>query len=247
MARGSAECLPFRSWDNVMSRNPKRIVVVEDEPEIEELIRFRLEREGYEVHTSGAGDHALRLIPRVMPDLIVLDLMLPDVDGLEVCRRLRADRTTRSIPIVMLTARSEESDIVVGLELGADDYLTKPFSPRILVARIRAVLRRREDRGSEPGAVLRQHDLVLHPGRHEVRRGDAILPLTPTEFRILQTLMARPGWVFRREQIADEIHDGDVAVTERSIDVHIVSLRKKLGASGDLIETVRGVGYRFRE
>lgn len=244
MRRGAEHEKPGRSE---MSRKPKRIAVVEDELEIEELLRFHLEREGYEVHSFDSGEKALRLIPRIRPDLVVLDLMLPDVDGLEICRQLRLDKATRSIPVVMLTARGEESDVVVGLELGADDYVTKPFSPRVLVARLRAVLRRAEDASSDTGAVLTRHELMLHPGRHEVRHGDKRVPVTPTEFRILQTLMMRPGWVLGRDQIADEIHDGDVAVTVRSIDVHIVSLRKKLGAAGELIETVRGVGYRFRE
>jgi len=221
--------------------------MVEDEQEIQELVRYHLEREGYEVTCTQSGEHALRLIARKLPALVILDLMLPDVDGLTICRQLKAARETRDIPIIMLTARTEDAAIVTGLELGADDYITKPFSPRVLVARIRTVLRRHVAHEPDEGSVIRRHDWRIHPRRHEITFQDRPINATPTEFRILQTLMLRPGWVFSRDQIADAIHDGELVVTERSIDVHIASLRKKLGDGARWIETVRGVGYRFRE
>jgi two-component system phosphate regulon response regulator PhoB len=173
--------------------------------------------------------------------------MLPGVDGLEVCRQLKSHPATRDIPIIMLTAKSEEADIVTGLELGSDDYITKPFSPRVLTARIRAALRRNVPAEAEDAQVIRSHNLVIHPGRHEVLVDDEPVGLTPTEFRVLHTLAARPGWVFTRGQIADAVHGGELVVTERSVDVHIVGLRKKLGEASQWIETVRGVGYRFKE
>jgi len=225
----------------------KRIFVVEDEEEIQELVRYNLAKEGFVVSCVDSGEEALRKIPRERPDLIVLDLMLPGVDGLEVCRSLKGDSSTRDIPIVILTAKGEEADVVTGLELGADDYVTKPFSPRVLTARIRAALRRDTMRRPGDGSVIRNHNIVIHPGRHEVRVDDQLVSLTPTEFRVLHTLALRPGWVFSRGQIADSVHGGELIVTERSVDVHIVGLRKKLGDAGRWIETVRGVGYRFKE
>jgi two-component system phosphate regulon response regulator PhoB len=179
--------------------------------------------------------------------LIVLDLMLPGVDGLEVCRTLKRDPDTASIPLVMLTAKGEEADIVTGLEMGADDYLTKPFSPRVLIARIRAVLRRKSDEPLDEQEELRIHDLTIHPGRHEVLVNGIAVPLTATEFRVLYVLAQRPGWVFTRYQIANSVHGGDYIVTDRSVDVQIVGLRKKLGDAAEYIETIRGVGYRFKE
>ncbi len=224
----------------------RRIFVVEDEEEIQELVRYNLAKEGFVVSATDSGEEALRKIPRERPDLVVLDLMLPGVDGLEVCRSLKRDSSTRDIPVIMLTAKSEEADVVTGLELGADDYITKPFSPRVLTARVRAALRRHTSPPTDM-SVIRAHNIVIHPGRHEVLVDDVQVNLTPTEFRVLQTLALRPGWVFTRGQIADSVHGGELVVTERSVDVHIVGLRKKLGDASQWIETVRGVGYRFKE
>jgi two-component system phosphate regulon response regulator PhoB len=178
---------------------------------------------------------------------VILDLMLPGVDGLEICKALKHDPRTATIPILMLSARSEEADIVAGLELGADDYLTKPFSPRVLLARLKAVLRRHTSAPTADDATIVRGDIVIHPGRHEVLvRGESV-PLTPTEFRVLHLLARRPGWVFTRNQIIDAAQGEETSVTERSVDVHIVSLRRKLGLSEVVIETIRGIGYRFRD
>jgi two-component system alkaline phosphatase synthesis response regulator PhoP len=229
----------------------ERLLVVDDEEDILELIKFNLEREGYIVSCAASGEGALQIAKSEIPDLIVLDLMLPGIDGLEVARQLKNEPETRGIPIVMLTAKGEETDIVAGLELGADDYITKPFSPRVLVARVRAVLRR-NSRGKAKdypaeAKVLRIQDLIIHPGRREVLVSGSPVQLTFTEFGILNYLAQRPGWVFTRNQIVDAVRGEDYFVTDRSVDVQIVGLRKKLGAAGKYIETVRGVGYRFKE
>jgi two-component system alkaline phosphatase synthesis response regulator PhoP len=225
----------------------ERILVVEDEEDILELVRFNLSREGYSVMGAASGEEAWRLASSELPDLIVLDLMLPGIDGLEVTKVIRNDSRTRDIPIIMLTAKGEEADIVTGLELGADDYITKPFSPRILVARVRAVLRRKVKETAEESSVLKIHDLVIHPGRHEVLVEGKPVELTFTEFGILGYLARRPGWVFTRSQIVDAVRGDDYFVTDRAVDVQIVGLRKKLGPASRYIETVRGIGYRFRE
>ncbi|MBN1510577.1 MAG: response regulator transcription factor [Phycisphaerae bacterium] len=223
------------------------ILLVEDEDDIQELVKYNLEREGYRVTAVGTGEAALQEVARRQPDLIVLDLMLPDLDGLTVCKRLKADPETKGIPVAMLTAKGEEPDIVTGLEVGADEYITKPFSPRVLVARIRAVLRRcasPDTDGAE--TVLRRGDLMINVGRHEVRVQGRPVSLTYTEFRVLHVLAQRPGVVFSRYQIVDAVRGEDYPVTDRSVDVQIVGLRRKLGSCGRYIETVRGVGYRFR-
>jgi two-component system, OmpR family, alkaline phosphatase synthesis response regulator PhoP len=226
----------------------EEILVVEDEKDIRELVRYNLAKEGYAIRCAASGEEALRAIQSSAPDLVVLDLMLPGINGLDVCRRLKGDPATRHVPIVMLTAKGEEADVVSGLELGADDYVPKPFSPRVLLARIRAVLRRAGDAGAPPDdKPIRIHDLSIHPGRHEVLLAGQPVALSPTEFRVLHVLARRPGWVFTRYQIADAIHGEEGVVTDRSIDVQIVGLRKKLGSAGRYIETVRGVGYRFKE
>jgi two-component system phosphate regulon response regulator PhoB len=228
----------------------ERILVVEDEEDILELIRYNLTREGYRVSTALSGEEGLRAALHEKPDLVVLDLMLPGIDGIEVCRRLKADPQTRYTPVVMVTAKGEEADVVAGLELGADDYLTKPFSPKVLVARLRAVIRRREqERAKDAKEPIQRGDILIHPGRREVLVGASrvALDVTFTEFNILSLLASRPGWVFTRSQIVDAVRGNDYHVTERSVDVHVVGLRRKLGAYGELIETVRGVGYRFRE
>jgi two-component system alkaline phosphatase synthesis response regulator PhoP len=225
----------------------KRILVADDEEDILELVAYNLTRDGYRVECVMTGEQALKQARADVPDLIVLDLMLPGVGGLDVCKILKNDPKTSSIPVVMLTAKGEEADIVAGLELGADDYVTKPFSPRVLVARIRAVLRRRELQPLDENASIKVGDLVIHPGRHEVMVPGGPVELTFTEFRILHLLARRPGWVFTRYQIVDGVQGADAIVTDRSVDVHIVSLRRKLGVLGDYIETVRGVGYRFKD
>jgi two-component system phosphate regulon response regulator PhoB len=222
------------------------ILVVDDEPDLLELVHYTLTRTGYQVCCVKSGEEALTQVQSRLPDLIVLDLMLPGMDGLEICQRLKREPRTAAIPIVMLTARSEEADVVTGLELGADDYLTKPFSPRVLSARIKAVLRRQQTVVDSEAEIVVRGELVIHPGHHEVRVNNRPLPLTPTEFRILQLLALRPGWVFSRYQIVDGARGDDAGVTERSVDVHIAALRRKLGAQADIIETVRGVGYRLR-
>ena len=225
----------------------EKILVVEDEEEIQELVRYNLANEAYLVSCAGSGEEALQKARFDPPDLVVLDLMLPGLDGLEICRILKQDRATRATPVVMLTAKGEESDIIRGLELGADDYITKPFSPRVLVARIRAVLRRKATEPDGETAVIRVHELVIHPGRHEVLVDGEPVELTSTEFRVLHVLARRPGWVLTRLQISEAVHGMDYPVTDRSVDVQIVALRKKLGDAGQYIETVRGVGYKFKE
>ena len=224
-----------------------RILVVDDEPDILELVRYNLTRNNYEMVDVASGEEALTSVRRALPDLVVLDLMLPGIDGLEVCRRLKNDARTSAIPVIILSAKGEEADVVTGLELGADDYLTKPFSPRVLLARIKAVLRRQQSEPDTASAVITHHDLQIHPGRHEVLAGGASVQLTLTEFRILHLLARRPGWVFTRNQILAAAQGDDASVTTRAVDVHIVALRRKLGPGGDRIETIRGVGYRLQE
>lgn len=223
----------------------KRILVVDDEEDILELVNYNLSREGYAVSRVSTGEDALKAVRTVAPDLIVLDLMLPGVDGLEVCRVLKKERTTEHIPIVMLTAKGDEADIVAGLELGADDYITKPFSPKVLAARVRSVLRRKTQAPPPDTAVIKLKDLVIDPGRHEVLVESKPVDLTLTEFRILHLLARRPGWVFTRDQIIERSRGDNIVVTDRSVDVHITSLRRKLGTCGKYIETVRGIGYKF--
>ncbi|NLX05979.1 MAG: response regulator [Phycisphaerae bacterium] len=223
------------------------ILVVDDEEDILELISYNLGKEGYKVMTVASGEEARDTARTKLPDLIVLDLMLPGMDGLEVCRTLRTDAKTAHIPIIMLTAKSEDADVVAGIELGADDYVTKPFSPRVLLARIKAVLRRAAPDSASESDTIKIHDIVINPVRHEVLADGKSVRLTLTEFRILHFLARRPGWVFTRYQIVDGAQGDDVVVTDRSVDVHIVSLRKKLGKLGSQIETVRGVGYRLKD
>jgi two-component system phosphate regulon response regulator PhoB len=220
---------------------------VDDEEDILELVRFNLVKEGYQVTGALTGEEALRKARSASFDLIVLDLMLPGIDGLEVTKKLKSNEKTQDIPIVMLTAKGEEADIVTGLELGAEDYITKPFSPRILIARVRTALRRKVGKPEDGSAVVQIHDLEIHPGRRSVAVKGKPVELTYTEFQVLYLLARRPGWVFTRSQIVDAVRGDDYPVTDRSVDVQIVGLRKKLGLYGDYIETVRGVGYRFRE
>ncbi len=228
----------------------ERIMIVEDEESIQELIKYNLQREGYLVPVCCEnGESALESAVTYKPDLILLDLMLPGVDGLTVCKNLKADPVTKHIPVIMLTAKSEESDVVIGLELGADDYITKPFSPKILTARIRAVLRRIAalEEVPEDEEELSRGPLHMNSARRSVMLNGQELDLTCSEFNILYHLAKRPGWVFTRNQIVNAIRGDDYPVTERAIDVQIVGLRRKMGAFGELIETVRGIGYRFSQ
>lgn len=222
------------------------ILIIEDEEPIAELIRFNLAREGYLVTVAPSGEEALTKISSNPFNLVLLDLMLPDIDGLEVCRRIKSNQNTSSIPVIMLTAKGEDSDIVAGLELGADDYVVKPFSPKVLIARIRAVLRRKAPVAQQV-ETLAVHNLIIHPGRHEVTIANRKIDLSAAEFRILYFLASRPGWVFTRSQIVDGVKGDNYPVTDRSVDVAMVALRKKLGSAAEYVETVRGVGYRFKE
>ncbi|MFP3928499.1 MAG: response regulator transcription factor [Desulfobacteraceae bacterium] len=224
----------------------EHILVVDDEEDILELVRYHLEREHHRVSLASSGEEAIEKIRSQPPHLVILDLMLPGIDGLETARIIKADPLTKDISIIMLTAKGEEVDVVTGLELGADDYVTKPFSPRVLVARVKTVLRRRKTPVDED-SVIRIHNLVIHPGRREVLVDGRPAALTYSEFSILAYLARRPGWVFTRTQIVDAVRGDDYPVTDRSVDVQIVGLRRKLGHAGSLVETVRGVGYRFKE
>ena len=224
-----------------------KIVIVEDEPDILEILTYNLERENFKVQSSLDGLVGLKLIQRELPALIILDLMLPSIDGLEICQHLKKDPRTSGIPIVMLTAKGEESDIILGLGIGADDYITKPFSPRELIARVKAILRRGSLGGKKSNKELISiGDLKVNTLKHQVMLDNQEIKMTATEFRLLAKLAANPGQVFSREQLLDDILGNDaVVVVDRNVDVHIRSIRKKIGEKK--IETVRSVGYRFRE
>ena len=221
------------------------LLLVEDEPDLLDLLTFNLERAGYRVETAPTGEEGLEKARRLHPDLVLLDLMLPGMDGLEVCRSLRRTPELRDTPVIMLTARGEEQDIVRGLELGADDYIAKPFSTPVVLARVKAVLRRAAD-DDTARRVIEAGGVRLDADRHQVLADGVEVNLTATEFKLLSLMVARPGRVFTRQQIIDTLHEGFAAVTDRSVDVQVVALRRKLGPSGERIETVRGVGYRFR-
>lgn len=224
----------------------RTILVIDDEKDLIELVRYNLEKAGYEVISAADGASGLQIATRHHPDLIVLDLMMPGMDGLEVCRKLRADERTARLPLIMLTARAAEADRVVGLEMGADDYVTKPFSPRELVARVKALLRR-TDQAEQAPEVIRCGRIVIDAARHEIACDEQPVQLTATEFKILQFLASRPGRVTSRDEIIEAALDRDSAVFDRTIDVHITAIRRKLGTAGDQIETVRGFGYKMRE
>ena len=228
----------------------KRVLVVDDEKDIAELITYNLRRHGFDVINAFDGNEALDLAAHESPDLILLDLMLPGVDGIEVARRLKADGRTAPIPVIMLTAKAEETDVVVGLTLGADDYITKPFSPKILLARVNTVLRRSEradaSQESEAG-ILKAGPLSIDTAKHEVVVDGEAVKLTLTEFKLLAALVAARGRVLTRDQLMDKAMGTDVFVTDRAIDVHVTAIRKKLGGASWLVHTVRGVGYRLRE
>jgi two-component system alkaline phosphatase synthesis response regulator PhoP len=225
----------------------EKILVVDDEKDILELIDYNLTKNGYRVKTASSGEEALELVKENDYDLIILDLMLPGVDGFDITKIIKADKQKAGIPIVMVTAKADEADKVAGLEIGADHYVTKPFSPRELLAIVKATLRRRPPKEEEEKPIIERGDLKIHVGRHEVTIKGVLIDLTHLEFRILLTLAKKPGWVMTRYQIVDSTRGEGVSVTDRSIDVHIVSLRKKLGEEYEYIETVRGVGYKFKE
>ncbi|MFP6806692.1 MAG: response regulator transcription factor [Pseudomonadales bacterium] len=226
----------------------KKIVVVEDEPDILELLSYNLKREGFEVLVALDGAKGMSLIQKIRPDLVLLDLMLPGIGGLDICRQLKADSATQQIPIIMVTAKGEESDLVLGLGIGADDYVAKPFSPKELVARVQAVLRRgARTESSAPGRRVELDGLVIDSSKHKVTLHGSEIKLTATEFRLLHTLASRPGQVFSREQLLNHSFVHDAIVVDRNIDVHIRAIRKKLGEEQPFIETIRGVGYRFKD
>ncbi len=225
--------------------NRKKIVVIEDEPDIVEVVSYNLKREGYNVLSVERGDEGLNLVRNQSPNLVILDLMLPGMDGLSICQQMKSDPLVRDIPVIIISGKGEESDVVIGLELGADDYLTKPFRGRELVARVKAVLRRgptQEDQTSERAVV---NNLVIDVARHEVRVGDELIDLTATEFKILYQLASQPGRAFTREQLLNRVVGLGVVVVDRNIDVHILAVRKKLGDAAKMIQTIRGVGYRL--
>lgn len=229
-----------------MGNNRKRILAVDDEEDILNILRYNLKREGYIVNTVGSGEDCIEKAVELLPDLILLDLMLPGIDGLSACRRLKANKKTQHIPIIMLTAKGDESDIVTGLELGADDYITKPFSSKVVSARIKTALRRTDtSKLNETNEIIKHGGVVINTTTRLVSINGKELKLTYSEFEVLKLLLSHPGWVYTRSQIVNEIKGDDYPVTERAIDVQIVGLRKKLGEFSSLIETIRGVGYRF--
>lgn len=220
-----------------------RVLIVEDEADIAGLIQFHIGREGYQTQVASSGRLALEAVEQNKPDLIILDIMLPDLDGLEVCRKIKREPETAAIPVLMVSARGEESDIVVGLELGAEDYVTKPFSPRVLMARVKAVMRRHASpEGKE--ISLAGGDILIDPARHVVTVAGEAVELTLTQYRLLHFLSLRPGFVRTRDQIVSAVRGEGTVLSSRAIDVHVAALRQKLGDKGDVIETVRGVGYR---
>ena len=230
----------------------KTILVVEDDEDIQQLVGYNLIKDGFLVEYGDSGEQALEKMKSLLPDLILLDLMLPGMDGTELCRIVRSNSRYCEIPVIMLTAKGEEADIIRGFDSAADDYITKPFSPKVLLARIKAVLRRKAGESSLQKAndtenVIRLGDLIIDPGRYEVRIAEEKLNLTPTEFGILHLLVKKAGWVFSRQQIIDEVRGYDYMITPRAIDVQVFSLRKKMGEAGSKIETVRGIGYRFND
>ena len=230
-----------------VNMNNKHILVVDDEEDILELVRFNLAREGHQVFCADTGEKALEIMKSKSVDLMVLDLMLPGMDGFAVARWVKNDPLIRHVPIIMLTAKGSESDVVAGLELGAEDYVTKPFSPRVLVARIQKILHRATQVPSEGRKLIQRDHMIIDPRKHQVTIDGEAVMLTYTEFEVLTLLAGRPGWAFSRSQIVDSVRGYNYSVTDRSVDVQIVGLRRKLGAYGRHIQTVRGVGYRFKD
>jgi len=222
-----------------------KVLIVEDDRDIAEMIDYNLKEEGYETVSAFNGEEGVKLAKKESPDLLILDIMLPIIDGFEVCRILKNEQITADIPVIILSAKSQETDKIVGLELGADDYITKPFSPRELIARIRAILRR--GRALSFGSCIERGDIVIDSTKHKVMVGQKAISLTFTEFRLLEFLARRPGVVFSRDQILDGVIGDDAMVCDRTVDAHVKSLRRKLGTAKDYIETIRRAGYRFRE
>ncbi len=223
----------------------ENILIVEDEEDIAELLEYNLQRHDYVATSVGSGEEGLQATRESKPQLVLLDLMLPGLGGLDVCRRLKADPATAGIPVIMLTAKGEEEDIIAGFDAGADDYVTKPFRPKVLLARVKAVLRRGAAKRRNDDEPLTQGPLHIHPGRFEVTVDGLPVELTRTEFRILSFLASRPGWVFTRGQIVKAVHGDDYPVTGRAVDVQVAALRRKLGAGGRMVQTVRGIGYKM--
>ncbi len=221
------------------------ILIVEDEDDIAELLAYNLQRNRYQTIIANTGEEGLDQALTMKPNLVLLDLMLPGLGGLDVCRQLKGHEPSAQIPVVMLTAKGEEEDIIAGFAAGADDYITKPFRPKVLLARVKAVLRRGPAKQIGATDILEIGALSIHPGRHQVTADNEILDLTRTEFRILHFLASRPGWVFTRTQIVRAVHGDDYPVTGRSVDVQIAALRRKLGVHGAIVQTVRGVGYKI--
>ncbi len=230
----------------------EHILIIEDDEDIQKLVSFNLLKAGFHVTCADDGEDGLMQLSRGHYDCLLLDLMLPGMSGYEVCQVIRENKKYAALPIIMLTAKGEESDIITGLESGGDDYITKPFSPKVLVARVKTALRRGTIQGggneaaSDSGSIVVYDDLIIDQGRHEVRLGDDEVKLTVTEFGVLCLLAGKPGWVFSRQQIIDNVRGYDYSVTPRAIDVQVFGLRKKLGSAGGRIETVRGIGYRFK-
>jgi two-component system phosphate regulon response regulator PhoB len=224
------------------------IVIIEDEGDIREMLSLVMSKEGWNLIMAKTGEEGLAWVKQAKPDCIILDIMLPGMDGFKVLKKIKGDDELKGVPVIMTTARGEEADIVAGLELGADDYVVKPYSPRVLTARVRAALRRAEEAGEprEEKTFWRQGRLCLDAAKHEVLLDDRALELSATEFSLLRYFISQPGRVFSRDQIIQAVHGSDYPVTDRSVDVQVLGLRKKLGSAGELIETIRGVGYRFK-
>ncbi|EKE04084.1 MAG: hypothetical protein ACD_20C00108G0002 [uncultured bacterium] len=225
----------------------ENVFIVEDDQNVLELIKISLEPEGYYVNGMESGEKLLEVIKSYIPDIILLDLVLPGINGLTVCESIKKNQLTSSIPIIMLTSQGSEEDVVTGLELGADDYIIKPFSPKILAARIKAVLRRKPKISSDKSSCIKIDNLIIDPNRYEVLIDNKPIDITTTEVQALHFLASSPGWVFTRQQIIEAVKGDDCSATERTIDVLIAGLRKKLGSKSDLIKTIRGIGYSFEE
>lgn len=224
----------------------KRILLIEDEEDIAALIKLQAEISGYKLHVEVDGINGYRAVEREKPDLVVLDIMLPGQNGFDVCRKIKSNPELKNIPVIVISAKGEELDMVLGLELGADDYVAKPFSPKVLFSRIKAVLRRGKEAEKSP-KVIAFGDYTLEVDRYLLKKGDKVITITLSEFGILRRLLSNRGKVLTRNQLLDDVHNDDAFIVDRNIDVHIASLRKKLGPNFDWIETVRGIGYRFRE
>jgi two-component system phosphate regulon response regulator PhoB len=228
--------------------NKARILIIEDDPEIQEMLFLAFAGEGWRLRAANTGEEGFGLLEQEAADCLILDIMLPGMDGLKTLKKIKNDRRFSGLPVIMATAKGEEADIITGLELGADDYVVKPYSPRVLKARVRAALRRREEEEEHPpeNRPRQAGPLTIDPLRHEALLNGAALDLSATEFAILFHFMSHPDIVFSRNQIIAAVHGDDYPVTDRSVDVQILALRKKLGTAGEMLETVRGVGYRFR-